>query len=127
MPVTRQTPDPSFPRRRVADLLRNWYEQEMNSALNHPRAPADARRNGGTVFDIQPEMSSTKAVRVLLDLTDILGFELSKDVIKKGGYRRKDEFVLDLLSQIEKAFATHCASMPSHVPSEKENNAHAQA
>jgi hypothetical protein len=99
----------------------------MESALRRPRLPSEAEKQGGTVFDIQPEMASTKAVRVLLDLADILGFEPPKKVIKKGGYRDHDEFVKELSDRIEKAFHEHygTASSVSAKP-QKEVNTHAQ-
>ncbi len=120
------TPNPSFPKPQVSALLNSWYDAEMNSSLRRPRAPADARKKGGTVFDIQPEMSSTKAVNVLLDLAAILGFEPSKSVIKKGGYANKQEFVQGLTNCAEDAFTQHYAPGPSHSPNKKETNLHAQ-
>lgn len=119
MAVTASNPPQSFDSRAVAGLLSRWYDHEMNSALRRPRAPADVRQGGGTVFDIQPEMSSTKAVRVLLDLGSLLGFEPSKKVIKKGGYRSKDEFVAELCSRLEQEFARHYSSMGSFAPAKK--------
>lgn len=126
MTVTTSNSLPSFDRRAVAALLNQWYDHEMNSALRRPRAPAELRQNGGTVFDIQPEMSSTKAVRVLLDLSSLLGFEPSKKVIKKGGYRSKDEFVAGLCSSLEQEFAKHYSSAGSFAPVKKEANIHAR-
>lgn len=83
-------------------------------------------REGGTVFDIQPEMSSTKAVRVLLDLTNTIGFEPTKKVIKKGGYHSKEEFVRELSDRVEQAFTEHHAAVPLHATGGREANIHAQ-
>ncbi len=118
----------SFDRRRLADFLNRWYESQMATALRKPRPPEETKKHGGTVFDIQPEMSSTKAVPVLLELTDILGFEPSKDVIKKGGYRTKDEFVNELCSRIEQSVADQvAAAAPVSQKNEKEEaSKHAQ-
>jgi hypothetical protein len=124
--MTTTNPAPLFDRRGVAGLLSRWYDTEMNSALRRPRAPADARLKGGTVFDIQPEMSSSKAVRVLLGLTGLLGFEPSKKAIKKGGYRSKDEFVKELTDRLEHEFISHYASVGSLVTNKKETSIHAR-
>ena len=126
MAMTASNPPRSFDQRAVAGLLSRWYDAEMNSALRRPTPPADARLKGGTVFDIQPEMASTKAVRVLLDLGGLLGFEPSKKVVKKGGYRSKDEFVAELCSKLEQEFARHYSSMGSLTPVKKETSIHAR-
>jgi hypothetical protein len=117
----------SFERKRLTEFLGNWYDSEMKSALRRPKPPAEAAKQGCSIFDIQPEMASTKAVRVLLELTEILGFEPSKEVIKKGGYRSKDEFVKELTHRIEEATEKRYKSKPpAAVKQEKEVNAHAQ-
>lgn len=126
MTVTASIPSTSFDGRAVAGLLSHWHDTEMNSALRRPRAPADARLNGGTVFDIQPEMSSSKAVRILLDLTRLLGFEPSKKVIKKGGYHSKEEFVTELCNSLEQEFAKHYSSVGSFATNKKETSIHAR-
>ena len=92
-----------FDRARLRDYLGSWYDKQMSTALRKPRSPADVQKKGGDVFDIQPEMASTKAVRVLLELRDILGFEPSKEVIKKGGYANKADFVDGLTARVEEA------------------------
>jgi hypothetical protein len=92
-----------FDRARLREFLGGWYDKQMSTALRKPRSPAEMQKKGGDVFDIQPEMASTKAVRVLLELRDILGFEPSKEVIKKGGYGNKNEFVDGLTARIEEA------------------------
>jgi hypothetical protein len=116
-----------FDRKRMTEFLGNWYDSEMKSALRRPKPPVEAAKQGCSIFDIQPEMASTKAVRVLLELTEILGFEPSKEVIKKGGYRSKDEFVKELTHRIEEAVEKRYKSKPpAAVKQEKEVNAHAQ-
>ena len=118
---------PSFGRKRLTVFLGNWYDSEMQSALRRPKPPAEAAKKGCSIFDVQPEMASTKAVRVLLELTEILGFEPSKEVIKKGGYRSKDEFVKELTHRIEEAVEKRYKSKPpAAVKPEKEVIAHAQ-
>lgn len=116
----------SFDRNRVEQYLDNWYESEMRTALRRPIPSSEAAKRGCSIFDIQPEMASTKAVRVLLDLTDIIGFEPSKDVIKKGGYRTKAEFVKELVGRIEEAVQKHEGKPPAAVKPGKEVTAHAQ-
>jgi hypothetical protein len=93
-----------FPANEARKFLEGWYDDQMKSALRVPKTPEQLLLEGGTVFDIQPELSSTKAVPVLLKLTKILGFEPSKKVIKRGGYRNKQEFVATMLFALEKVF-----------------------
>jgi hypothetical protein len=117
----------AFDRKKLADFLRKWYDSQVKSALRKPKPAAEAAKNGCSVFDIQPEMSSTKAVRVLLELTDILEFEPSKAVIKKGGYRSEDEFVKEMMDRIEQEIVKRFGSKPpAAVKAQKEVKAHAQ-
>jgi hypothetical protein len=126
MAVIVPDPSPSFDRRAVADLLNRWYDAQMNSALRRPRPPAEARQKGGTVFDIQPEMSSSKAVRVLLDLSGLMGFEPSRKMIKRGGYHSREEFVTELLRRLEEEFAKHYGSVGPNATDKKEASIHAR-
>lgn len=118
-----------FDRGRLRDFLGKWYDAQMSTALRKPRTPADAQKHGGTVFDIQPEMASTKAVRVLLELTDILGFEPSKEVIKKGGYDNRASFVDGLSASIEEVCKKDHSVKSGGIPKsqKKEVDGHAQA
>jgi hypothetical protein len=95
---------PEFPEQKVVEFLSGWYDQQVNSALRAPKSPEHLLKEGGNVFDIQPELSSTNAVPVLLRLTDIVGFEPTKSVIKRGGYRSKQEFVQDMTAKLKAAF-----------------------
>jgi hypothetical protein len=93
-----------FPEQKVVDFLNGWYHQQISSALRTPKTPEQLLKEGGNVFDIQPELSSTNAVPVLLRLTDLLGFEPTKSVIKRGGYRSKQEFVQDMTAKLKASF-----------------------
>jgi hypothetical protein len=117
-----------FDRGRLRDFLAGWYDTQMSTALRKPRAPADVQKHGGTVFDIQPEMASTKAVRVLLQLKDILGFEPTKDVIKKGGYTDKVDFVDHMTARIEEVCRNKHLEKSGAIskPQKKEVDGHAQ-
>jgi hypothetical protein len=126
MAVIVPDPSPSFDRPAVTNLLNRWYDAQTSSALRRPRPPGEARQKGGTVFDIQPEMSSTRAVRVLLELSDLLGFEPPKRVIKKGGYRSKEEFVTELSNRLEHEFTKHYASVGSFATDKKETSTDAE-
>ena len=126
MAPNSKIPKSPFDRKRVEQYLDNWYESEMRTALRRPIASSEAAKQGCSIFDIQPEMASTKAVRVLLDLTDIIGFEPSKEVIKKGGYRSKAEFVKELAGRIEEAVQKpYGGKPPAAVKPGKEVTAHA--
>lgn len=118
----------SFDSARVSQFLGKWHDGQMSSALRRPLPPKEAVKTGCTVYDIQPEMSSTKAVPVLLELAKILGFEPSKKVIKRGGYRSKEEFVQDMCKRSKEAFEEHYGVHSSVVSKgEKEVRKHAQA
>jgi len=106
--------NPLFPRREIESKLRSWWKRKADSPLR--RKSTDARINGGTVFDIQPDVSSTEAVEVFLEVEPLLGFEIkSSKIIKLGGYRSSDEFVQHLLPQLEAKFSEiHPAPVKPH-------------
>lgn len=117
-----------FDRGRLREFLSGWYDKQMSTALRKPRTPSEVQKQGGTVFDVQPEMASTKAVRVLLQLKDILGFEPTKEVVKKGGYVNKADFVDNMTARIEEAFRKQRSEGMGAVskPQKKEVDGHAQ-
>ena len=91
---------PIFPRQQLTHFLRGWYRDQMTCALRSPKPAEEAKRSGGTVFDIYPELSSVSAVPVLLRLGDILGYEPTRRSIKPGGYRSEHDFVSDMLTRL---------------------------
>ena len=109
-----------FPANETRQFLEGWYDDQMKSALRIPKTPEQLLKEGGTVFDIQPELSSTKAVAVLLKLKKILGFEPSKKVIKRGGYRNKQEFGATMMSALERAFVARHTPKAAAQPAAKE-------
>ena len=93
-----------FPKTKVEHALGNWYDERMKTALRTPKSPEERNTSGGSVFDIQPELSSQQAVAVLLEMEEILGFEPKKKVIRRGGYSSRGQFVKDLTARIESEF-----------------------
>lgn len=96
-----------FPKAAIQKLLGTWWSSKTQSPLKKPKPAGDAHSNGGTVFDIQPELSSQQAVGVLLDLKDELGYEPKKKVIRRGGYSGKSAFIDHLCNALEKDFNAH--------------------
>ena len=97
----------AFPPAQVESALAAWWDQRTASALNRRRPPEECRRLGGTVFDIQPTISSIEAVLAMLQLEALLGFELAKNVLPHGGYDSREQFVRDLTSRLEIEYAKH--------------------
>ena len=69
--LNNMTPRPSnlrprvFPRAKIRLALADWWDEYTNSSLRHPRCGAQARKRGGTVFDVQPLVSGPEAVIAL--------------------------------------------------------------
>jgi hypothetical protein len=95
---------PQFPKERLEKELRNWWNEQEQARNRRGNPFADANAIGGTVFAIQPQVSSQEAVALLTRLTPLLGFEPSKSAIKKGGYSDVEEMVADFLPRVEKQF-----------------------
>lgn len=100
----------TYPASKIETVLGNWYDDRMQTALRRPKSPEERKSRGGSVFDIQPELSSQQAVAVLLELEEILGYEPKKKVIRRGGYRSRSEFIKDLSAKIEADFNDHYAA-----------------
>jgi hypothetical protein len=98
----------TYPATKVETVLGNWYDERMKTALRTPKSPDERRLSGGSVFDIQPELSSQQAVAVLLDLEEVLGYEPKKKVIRRGGYSSRGQFVKELSARIESDYNDRC-------------------
>lgn len=97
-----------FPKAKIEEVLRAWYKGKVASPLR--RRAKDPRNTGGTVFDIQPEVSSIEVVQVCVEVEPLMDFELQTSrVIRRGGYRNCDDFVQHLLSGLEAEFNKHYA------------------
>jgi hypothetical protein len=97
----------AFPRAQVESALTAWWDQRTGSALDRRRPPEECRRLGGTVFDIQPAVSFIETVTAMLQLEALLGFELGKNAIPRGGYNSREQFVRDLTARLEIQYAKH--------------------
>ena len=97
----------AFPRAQVESALAAWWDQRTGSALARRRPPEECRRLGGTVFDIQPAICSVEAALAVLQLEPLLGFELGKNVIPRGGYNSHEQFARDFISRLEVEYAKH--------------------
>jgi hypothetical protein len=84
----------AFPRAQIQSLARR-------------RPPEECRRLGGTVFDIQPAICFIESVTAMLQIEALLGFELGKNVMPRGGYNSRVQFVRDLTSRLEIEYAKH--------------------
>jgi hypothetical protein len=93
-----------FPRTEVEKFVRGWWREQTEARLRRGNPFADASAKNGTVFCIQPELTSHEAVAILTRLAEVLGYEPSKSVIKKGGYNGLENFVSDILPRLEKQF-----------------------
>jgi len=97
----------AFPRAQVESALRAWWDQTTGSALARPRPREECHRLGGTDFDIQPAVSFIETVTAMLQLEALLGFELGKKAIPRGGYNSREQFVRGLTSRLEIEYAKH--------------------
>jgi hypothetical protein len=95
----------TFPRAQLESALRAWWDQRAGSALARRRPPEECRRLGGTVFDIQPLICSVESALAVLQVEPLLSFQLSKNLIPRGGHNDREEFVRDVTSWLETVHA----------------------
>jgi hypothetical protein len=87
-----------FTEAEVEKTLRDFWHEQQNSSAAYGDPFSDAGE--GTVFDIEPRVSSQEAVTVLIKLKKVLGYEPPASVIKRGGYKTCEEFVQDLAANV---------------------------
>jgi hypothetical protein len=105
LPAQKLSSPQQFPKTRVEASLEKWWQAQRSGTTRRGNPFSDARTKGGTVFDIQPQVSSQEAVTVLLELEPVLGYEPSTNVIKRGGYKSRDEFVREVTARVGEDFA----------------------
>jgi len=87
-----------FPGKELEKKLRDWYTRKTSSPLKRKRVKIP-----GSIFDIQPEVSSQETTQIVVLIEPLMGFKVkTRDVIKPGGYRNIDEFVSHTLKSLER-------------------------
>jgi hypothetical protein len=74
--------------------LIDWWEAEVSSR------EADPFASSGTLYDAIVEMDSLSVLNGLLTVEACVGFKLPVKIIKRGGYRDRQEMVDHLVPQI---------------------------
>ncbi len=85
--------NPPYQREQIRQAIRDWYTREQKELRKIADPIDELQPNRGTVFDLVPVVSSHHAIEVVLDLEDIVGYEIPDSVIKRGGYRSCGEMV----------------------------------
>jgi hypothetical protein len=98
----------SFPAEKLKALLSGWWDSKIQSPLKPPSKVPTV----GTVFALQPELSSQQAVGILVSCVSLLGYRPSVDVIQKGGYVNKAAFIAGLLTAIAAEFSSKQVAAP---------------
>ena len=106
-----KNPCGDFPQAQIGSALRSWWNQRTSSALTRRRPPEEFRRLGGTVFDIQPVICSIEAALAVSQLEPLLSFQPSKNLLPRGGYNDREEFVRDVTSRLK---AEHAKRKRAH-------------
>ncbi len=105
MDTSDGTDVPTFPRAEIeVALKREWAEQSGSSLKG---GDPFAKKEGGTVMDIQPAMDSLTAVTTLLVIEEFVPFDLPDQIVMKGGYFTGDQYVDHLLRQTEECWDKH--------------------
>jgi hypothetical protein len=104
LPLKKPTATP-YPQKEIRQTIREWWEREQEDLEKIADPPDQLKPESGTVFDLVPVISSHHAVEVVLDLEDILGYEIPDTVIKRGGYQTCEEMIEDL----DRKLSTHHA------------------
>ena len=109
LPQKKQS-SPPYPKQQVQKVIRDWWTLEQEQLKKIADPIDELQPNSGTVFDLVPVVSSHHAVEVVLDLEDVLGYEVPDSVIKRGGYHSCDEMVEHLNGKLA---ALHSKQYPN--------------
>jgi hypothetical protein len=90
----------NFRKNEFEKILRDWYTAKARSPLKRKKS-----KIGGTVFDLQPEISSQETTQIVVEVEPLMGFRVKTGmIIKQGGYRNIEEFVSYTMPRLEKLF-----------------------
>jgi hypothetical protein len=89
-----------FPEKEIRQALSSFWDDTLGdeAAISQP---SDGAASVG-IDELKPTMDSLTAVTVLIPLEKVLGHPLKQQLIRKGGYSSKDEFVDHLVQQLKK-------------------------
>ncbi len=95
-----------FPGKELEKILCDFYTRKTSSPLKRKRTKIP-----GSVFDIQPEVSSQETTQIVVEVEPLMGFRVkTRDLIKPGGYRNIDEFVSYTLPRLQRLHNTRYGS-----------------
>lgn len=90
----------TFPEKELERVLREFYNRKVGSPLRRKRV-----KPVGNVFDLQPEVSSQETTRIVALIEPLMGFRVKTgEIIKKGGYKSLEEFVMYTIPRLRQAF-----------------------
>ena len=96
-----------FPKDELQKVLRDFYTRKVKSPLRRKRPKA-----GGNVFDLQPEVSSQETTRIVALIEPLMGFRVKTgEIIKRGGYKNIEEFVMYTMPRLEQAYGRRYSPM----------------
>lgn len=100
----------TFPEEAVIEALGGWWDAEVDIRRDDPFAKP------GTLYDVVVDIDSLSVVNVLLVIEKILGFEPPVTVIKKGGYRDRQEMIDHLVPAIREHYRKQRNIKPIQIP-----------
>lgn len=102
----------NFPSKELDKILRDFYIRKTSSPLKRKRTTFP-----GSVFDIQPQVSSQETTQIVVEVEPLMGFKVkTRDIIKPGGYRNVDEFVSYTLPRLERLHNARYGSSVRTIP-----------
>ena len=101
-----------FQGKELEKKLREWCTLKTNSPLKRKRVKIP-----GSIFDIQPEVSSQETTQIVVLIEPLMGFKVkTRDVIKPGGYRNIEEFVSYTLKSLERLHDVRYRGVAKAIP-----------
>jgi hypothetical protein len=84
--------------------LQDWWDDQVGSE-NDPFAKSDSRK--GTIFEVVPVIDSLSVLSGLVTIEQHVGFTVSPEIVRPGGYTGFQDMVEDLVPKVRELAAKH--------------------
>ncbi|WP_112072826.1 hypothetical protein [Hyphomonas sp. GM-8P] len=84
--------------------LSDWYDEE-SSAIDADIVSSAPAGTGGSIVGIGPAIDSKRVLDASAITRRILGIDIPPEIIKRGGYKSKNELFDELLPQLRSVYS----------------------
>ncbi len=91
-----------FPEDEITSSLEEWWDSEVSAREADPFAPPR-----GTLYDVVVAIDSLSSVNALIMIERHVDFEIPAQVIKRGGFRNREEMIAHIVPKVRDLYFKH--------------------